>query len=364
MKVFPNPLKRYFLYKIRTLAPAYFAMVMTIGALSIAVYPLGLEKFALVLLFFNGGVYLLLLSLLFFRLLYFWPLVKQDISDHKVGPGFFTLVAGTAVLGSQSYLLLELYSIALLLWGLALCFWVIIMYGFFTAVIIRQEKPTLGEGVNGAWLLMAVGTQSVAVLAVLLSFSLTEYKDYMLFIALVFFFLGCMLYLNIITLIFLRFTFWELHYESLAPSYWINMGAVAITTLAGALLILASDSWPLLRELRPFLKGFTLFFWATGTWWIPLLVILTLWRYGVNQSSLRYHPNFWALTFPLAMYTTGTYQLSLALPLGFLLPLVYGMAFIATIAFLAVLLGCFTHLGREFYLWWQKRIELPSLIKK
>jgi len=33
-------------------------------------------------------------------------------------------------------------------------------------------------------------------------------------------------------------------------------------------------SWEVLHDFQPFIGGFTLFFWATGTWWIPLLVIV------------------------------------------------------------------------------------------
>jgi tellurite resistance protein TehA-like permease len=84
------------------------------------------------------------------------------------------------------------------------------------------------------------------------------------------------------------------------------MGAVAITTLAGSLLVLNAEHWPLLTELRPFLKGFTLFFWSASTWWIPLLLGLTLWRYVIAGQPLGYTPQLWAMVFPLGMYTTGT----------------------------------------------------------
>src|SRR5690625_6134095 len=90
------------------------------------------------------------------------------------------------------------------------------------------------------------------------------------------YFLGCMLYLNIITLIFYRFTFLKLEFSALTPPYWINMGAVAITTLAGSTLILHADQLPLLIEITPFLKGFTLFFWIIDTLWILLFFILLL----------------------------------------------------------------------------------------
>ena len=49
-----------------------------------------------------------------------------------------------------------------------------------------------------------------------------------------------MLYIWIISLIFYRYTFFTMHPSDLAPPYWINMGAVAISTLAGSLLVLAS----------------------------------------------------------------------------------------------------------------------------
>src|SRR5699024_12153563 len=118
-----------------------------------------------------------------------------------------------------------------------------------------------------------------------------------------------MLYLNIITLIFYRFTFLRLDFESLTPPYWINMGAVAITTLAGATLILYADEFLLLVEITPFLKGFTLFFWITGTWWIPLLFILTIWRHVFHRFLLTYDPQYCGIAFPLAMFSTSNWQL-------------------------------------------------------
>src|SRR5690606_23214038 len=102
-----------------------------------------------------------------------------------------------------------------------------------------------------------------------------------------------------------RFTFLPLASANLTPPYWISMGAVAITTLAGANLLLSAGDSPLLEELRPFLKGFTLFFWAAGTWWIPLLVLLGAWRHLVRRLPLRYDPQYWGMVFPLGMYAAA-----------------------------------------------------------
>lgn len=57
------------------------------------------------------------------------------------------------------------------------------------------------------------------------------------------------------------------------------MGAMAISTLADSLLILNSPDAPFLHSVLPFLKGITIFYWATGTWWIPMLLILGVWRH-------------------------------------------------------------------------------------
>ena len=43
------------------------------------------------------------------------------------------------------------------------------MYAFFTAVVVRETKPSLETGINGAWLLAIVSTQSVSVLGTLLA---------------------------------------------------------------------------------------------------------------------------------------------------------------------------------------------------
>ena len=298
-----------------------------------------MRTISFVLLVINVIAYVGLGSLLLFRLLFFFSRVKADIVDHVRGPGFFTVVAGTCVLGSALLIVVDRFRPALVLWFAGIVLWVVIMYTFFTAVTVRENKPSIEAGLNGGWLLAVVATQSISVLGTLLVSRVVDYRETILFFTLCMFLIGCMLYLPLITLIFYRFTFVNVTMASLTPPYWINMGAVAITTLAGARLIIAAPGWPLLNEVVPFLKGFTLFFWTAATWWIPLLLALGFWRHVYKRFPLKYDPQYWGMVFPFGMYTVCTFQLSNAINFPRLLVIPRYFIYLALVGWFATLFG-------------------------
>jgi len=321
------------------LYPGYFALVMATGIISIATHLLGMTPIAWTLLVVNVVAYSLLGLLLLIRLIAFFPRVLADLGDHVRGPGFFTVVAATCELGSQLLIVAGWQNTAGILWLVGVLLWTIIMYSFFASVTVRENKPPLESGLSGSWLISVVATQSISVLGTMLASRFGTYREALLFFTLCMFLLGCMHYLLLITLIFYRFTFVNLTSASLTPPYWINMGSVAITTLAGARLMLAAAEWSFLGEILPFLKGFTLFFWAAGTWWIPLLFILGFWRHAYKRFPLSYDPQYWGMVFPLGMYTVCTFQLSKAINFEPLLIIPRYSIYIALAAWLAAFVG-------------------------
>jgi len=331
-------------YAIEHLFPGYFALVMATGIVSIAGQLLGYVAIAWALLGVSVVSYVVLMLLLLIRVALYTRFVLQDLCSHARGPGFFTVVAGTCVLGTQMWVVAGWEALPRLLWAFGIVLWVGVMYGFFTAAILREEKPSLAEGLNGGWLIAIVATQSVSVLGTLLSRGHPD-QELVLFFTLCMFMVGGMLYLTIITLIIYRFLFLAVRATTLTPPYWINMGAVAISTLAGANLLIVDTRWSLLHEIRPVLIGATLFFWSAATWWLPLLLALGVWRHVIRRFPLQYDPQYWGMVFPLGMYTVCTHRLAYALDLPFLDVVPEVVVWIADLAWLLIFVGMLREIG-------------------
>lgn len=309
-------------HAMKRLPPAYFALVMATGIVSIAARDFQLPVLAAGLFVFNFAAYAVLTGLTVLRAIRYPRLLFADMTDHRLGPGFFTAVAGSCILGTQILLMTQSLAAATVFLTLGVALWIGVTYTIFTAFTVKRHKPPLEEGITGAWLIAVVATQSIAVLAALIARDWPQpYRLELNFFALSMWLWGGMFYIWIISLIFYRYSFFTFSPSDLTPPYWINMGAMAISTLAGARLVENTPDAPFLTSLLPFLKGFTVLYWATGTWWIPMLLVLGVWRHVIQRFPLRYDPLYWGAVFPLGMYTVATRQMATALDLPFLDPL-------------------------------------------
>ncbi|WP_417543247.1 tellurite resistance/C4-dicarboxylate transporter family protein [Marinobacter sp.] len=246
----------------------------------------------------------------------------------------------SVVLGSQFIMLTEFTLAGRVLWVFAILLWLALTYTIFTAFTVKEEKPSLDKGITGGWLLAVVATQSIAVLSALIAVDMPQpYKLGINFLALSMWLWGGMLYIWMMSLIFYRYTFFKFSPGDLAPPYWINMGAMAISTLAGSLLIVNVKDAPFLDSLLPFLKGFSVFYWATGTWWIPMLFILGIWRHVYKKFPLEYDPLYWGAVFPLGMYAASTYEMTAALGFHFLDFIPISFFYLALVAWAITFIG-------------------------
>jgi tellurite resistance protein TehA-like permease len=329
------------------MSPAYFGLVMATGIVSLAAFMMSVESLAFALFYLNIVQYAVLAVLYGLRA---WRHPRRffgDMVTHLTGPGYFTMVAGTGILASQFLVLAENIAAGAVLWVLAIVLWLCLTYTIFTALTVRREKPTLDKGISGSWLLAVVATQSVAVSSALLAARIGQpYRLELNLLALSMWLWGGMLYIWMMSLIFYRYVFFRFSPADLAPPYWINMGAMAISTLAGSLLILNASHAPFLTSLLPFLKGFTVFYWATGTWWIPMLLVLGVWRYGIERFPFRYDPLYWGAVFPLGMYAASTWQMDRAMTFGFFAPVLHVLLWIAAGAWALTFFGMLRGLAR------------------
>jgi tellurite resistance protein TehA-like permease len=318
---------------IASLFPGYFAMVMATGIIAVGALQQDLDWLADALYAVAAVTYVVLAILLLLRLARYRDRLGADLTNHAKGFAFLTTVAGTNVLGAASVLIHSWWDLGWALWWISVVLWAVFVYITLIAVVIRGDKPGLESGINGTWFLLTVSTESIAVLAALLLARSTS--DLLAFAALAAFTLGVVLYLIVMTMVFLRWTFQPLDPAEADPPAWIAAGAVAITVLAGSNLLVASTSSERIARLQPFIEGVVVLAWATATFWFPLMVAIGVWRHIVRKVPLRYHPSYWALVFPLGMYGVATYRMRVAIDLeglGWLPKLALIVALVAWLA--------------------------------
>ena len=322
---------------IAALFPGYFALVMATGIVAIGAKQQKINWLADVLYLVAAAAYVVLAALVVTRFALYRQRLLADLTSHAKGFAFLTIVAGTNVLGSASGVIHGWWGLARGLWWVGLVLWVVLVYSTLIAVVLRGEKPGLGAGINGTWFLLTVSTESVAVLGALLLGR--RQNDLLAFTCIAAFLLGLVLYLIVMTMVFLRWTFQQLEPTEADPPAWIAAGAVAITVLAGSNLLAARSASPRLLRMAPIIEGLVMLAWATATFWFPLMIAIGVWRHIVRRVPLRYHPSYWALVFPLGMYGAATFKMRAVVELAGLAWLPKFTLAIAMLAWTATMLG-------------------------
>ena len=111
---------------------------MATGIVSIACHLLGISWLPKILLLINIVAYGVLWCFYLARAISYPRAFLDDFTNHARSVGFFTVVAGTCVLGAQFVIVLPIPPLAVFLWLLGTGFYFVLIYAILAALIIKQ----------------------------------------------------------------------------------------------------------------------------------------------------------------------------------------------------------------------------------
>nr|WP_281364896.1 tellurite resistance/C4-dicarboxylate transporter family protein [Streptomyces typhae] len=308
------------------MAPACFAPVMATGIVSRALTGTGAHRLSQLLL---GGACLLygvLFAATVTKAARYPDRLASELRDPAKVFGHFTFVAASGVLaarltgGPARHAGWVLLTLAAAVWPLlAAC----------VVRNLRTDRRAAAERADGTWFLLTVGLQSVVI-------ALTGQRPGAMstFVGLLLWCAGVVLYTVTLAAIVRRLLRHPPGPARFTPVYWVTMGAVAITILAGTRLLARPD----LPRGPPhdLLAGSVLALWVWATALIPVLLAAGVWRHLRHQVPLAYESALWCVVFPAGMYATATARLAAVQHLGALASATAPLAWAATAAWLAV----------------------------
>lgn len=316
---------------LKALDPAYFGFIMSTGILSIAFHELGIDTVAWSLTILNISWYILFVGLFGIRTVLYPNRVVADLRDSERHWGTLTFIVATNTVGIELLSFFDAVVAATALWFTMVIITPVLLYYLFMTEIIGVRKVSVSERINGAFLLVIVCMQSLAILGVMLSDELEGFIDEIILLSMSYFGAAYILYFVVITVVTYRLFDGAVRPDDWTGPYWITMGAAAITTLAGATLGPQLESMPAWESYAPVILGVTFLAWAIASWWIPLLLAFDIWklltggtddqpplwiiavpwsRLAFGRHLHTYNPAAWGRVFPMGMYTACTLNLA------------------------------------------------------
>ncbi|HKU03245.1 MAG TPA: tellurite resistance/C4-dicarboxylate transporter family protein [Arthrobacter sp.] len=328
---------------VRTLTPGYFALTMASGIISVGLELEGFHALSVALLVVCALSYVLILALSLLRLARFAADMRADFMDPGRAFGFFTFIAGTNVLGARLGMAGWQGAMAVLL-AVAVLAWVVLGYVVpWTAVLGRSERPVVKDA-NGSWFIWCVASQSVAVAAASIEpLAGPEWRAVLALVAVVAWSVGLILYAAVGIFVSLRLMTYPIRPEDLRPQYFVAMGAMAISVLAGARIVEMAGA-PMVDATRGLVAGASVVFWSFASWLFPVLLAAGWWRHIVHRVPLSYEPGLWSVIFPLGMYAVAGIYLGRADQLPLVAAIGRAELWLAVAAFLATFAAMLWHL--------------------
>ncbi|MFE1954525.1 tellurite resistance/C4-dicarboxylate transporter family protein [Streptomyces sp. NPDC059524] len=275
-----------------TIPPAAGAAVMATGIVSIGLHLLGQDVLSTVFLVLGSALWGLLAVVFLARLFGDRGRWEREADT----PAALTAVAATCVLGTR-YALAGSLGFAEVLLGIAVVVWPVL----FVAVV-RHWRPKM----PGAVFITCVATQALAVLGATLSAS--AHVAWLGYAAVGFFWFGLVVY----AAAFVRFDLRQV--LTGAGDHWVAGGALAISALAAARLVLAGRAGDLWNnqdtEVLRFMAGLLLT--LDLSWYVVLCVG------EVVRPRPHYDVRRWSTVFPMGMTAVATLMVATAVETSWL----------------------------------------------
>ncbi len=310
-------------------SPDAFAAVMATGILSVAARDHGYSALSDTFGVLATVALLVLISLV----LVTKAIASWDLRDPDVTLRLFTFVAACAVIGSR----LASHRIVLQVLGsVTVTAWLVLL-----AIIARNMAAStwaaLRDRAHGAWELASVGTSGLAILAAMAA----RHERCWLWVAVAGWGVALCIYVLMTWLILWRAVSERQDRDGFEPDSWVLMGGLAIATLAGDNIHAVAPAW-----LAGPVLVVTVVTWVAATVWIPPLIHLGLRRISRRPTMLRFAGVWWALVFPLGMYSAATYAMAAELGQASLLTVSLVFFWDALVAWLIVVVAGLVRLPR------------------
>ena len=274
-------------------SPDVFAAVMATGVLSIGArdhhYPAVSDTLGVLA---TVGLLVLVALVLLTRAIASW-----DLRDPDVTLRLFTFVAACAVLDSR----LASRPVVLVALG------VVALVGWLVLIVLNARNMSarpwaaLRDRAQGSWELGSVGTSGLAIVAA----TVARHEHWWLWVAVPVWVAALGIYGLMTWLILWRAVNERQDRDGFEPDSWILMGGLAIATLAGDKIHALAPAW-----LAGPVRVATVVTWVAATLWISPLIYFGLHRIRLWPDLLRFAGVWWALVFPLGMYSAASYAMA------------------------------------------------------
>lgn len=228
-----------------------------------------------------------------------YPVVVRGELQHPLPGNFYALHPISAVIVSIlcMHILPFGIDVGLLIYGAALilALSVYLPYHFFSNMNVSLAQ------LHGGWFITPVAT--ILVTDAILLYPVNELN---IFISLLFFGIGSILFLLILVVLFFRLLSHDLPAAELAPTNYIMLAPIGI--LIVDVIQIASNIGPFFSSnliTLAIITGVSL--WGFGLW-AALVNLLLLFKY--IRKGMKFHIGWWSYVFPTAAFTLATIDLS------------------------------------------------------